>query len=143
MLRLTNNCKQIGLDFMFNSQFTFFHLFVCLLCPFESGSHYIALAGLELDMYTRLALDSQRSICLCLPSAAIKGVCATTPCIFSRDLDISVFSCGKKQETSLDYSKLVPAWLLDLRKKSKQGRYLSLLRKGSAAFWVLKTLACE
>lgn len=29
---------EIGLDFMFNS-YTFLHLFVCLLCLLESGSH--------------------------------------------------------------------------------------------------------
>lgn len=46
------------------------------------------------------------------------------PAIFSRGLDISVFSCGKTKQNktrqmSPDYFRLVPAWLLELRKKSK------------------------
>jgi hypothetical protein len=34
---------------------------------------YVALADLELTVLTRLALNSQRSICL--PNAGIKGMC--------------------------------------------------------------------
>lgn len=42
--------------------------FLCFGC-FQTGSlQYVALAVLELALYTRLA-------CLCLPSAGIKGVC--------------------------------------------------------------------
>lgn len=41
---------------------------------FETGSFYIALAVLELKMKTRLASKSQRSSCLGLPNAGIKGM---------------------------------------------------------------------
>lgn len=41
----------------------------------ETGSHYVvALAVLEIATQTRLALKSQRSTCLCLPRARIKGL---------------------------------------------------------------------
>lgn len=40
----------------------------------ETGTHYIALAGLELIRWTRMALDSQKCSCLCLQSIGIKGV---------------------------------------------------------------------
>jgi hypothetical protein len=45
-------------------------LFAC----FETGSLYIALADLELTMYTKIALNSQITY-LFLPSAGTKGVC--------------------------------------------------------------------
>lgn len=50
--------------------------FVCLLLFylfffFRTGSHYAALTVLELTLYTRPALNSQRS-CLCLTNAGIK-----------------------------------------------------------------------
>jgi hypothetical protein len=35
---------------------------------------YVALAVQELTKYTRLVSNSQRSICLCLPSAGIRGM---------------------------------------------------------------------
>lgn len=38
------------------------------------GSHYVFLAGLELTMYTKLALNSQRSACLFLPHVGIKDI---------------------------------------------------------------------
>ena len=41
---------------------------------FETESHYVALAVLELTMLTRLACNSQRSACFCLPSAGVKAV---------------------------------------------------------------------
>lgn len=40
----------------------------------ETGSYYVALVDLELTVYNRLALNSQRPACLCLLSAGIKGV---------------------------------------------------------------------
>lgn len=43
-----------------------------------TSSHYVALASLELDMYTRLALNSRISSCFCLLSAWIEGVCLHT-----------------------------------------------------------------
>jgi hypothetical protein len=49
---------------------SFCFIFVCL----ETGSHYVAVAVLELSMWTRLASNSQRSICLRLLSAGIKRV---------------------------------------------------------------------
>ena len=39
------------------------------------GSTYVVLAVLELTKYIKLAWYSQRSACLCYPSAEIKGVC--------------------------------------------------------------------
>jgi hypothetical protein len=45
-----------------------------LFILFETGSHYVALAVLKLAMQTRLDLNTQRSTCLCLPSAGKKGV---------------------------------------------------------------------
>ena len=42
---------------------------------YEPGSHYVALAGLELTLLTRLASNSQRFACLCLPSAGARGLC--------------------------------------------------------------------
>ena len=38
---------------------------------FETGSHCVGLAGLELTMLTELILNSS----LCFPSARIKGMC--------------------------------------------------------------------
>ena len=49
-------------------------LFISLF--FETGSHYVALATLEITMQTPQALNSQRSSGLSLsPSAEIKGMC--------------------------------------------------------------------
>ena len=45
----------------------------------EICSQCVALAGLELTMYTRLASNLWRVTCLCLLSTGIKGVCATMP----------------------------------------------------------------
>lgn len=39
-----------------------------------AGSHYVALAGLEVPMQTWLTLNSERLACLCLSSAGTKGV---------------------------------------------------------------------
>ena len=47
---------------------------------FERGSYILALAVLELTLQTRLALNSQRSAYLCLPSARIKDTCHHTQC---------------------------------------------------------------
>lgn len=48
---------------------------IYLLWAFETGSHSIALAILELVLLTKLASNSHRSACLCLPHAGIRGVC--------------------------------------------------------------------
>lgn len=45
---------------------------------FKIGSHYIALTGLELTRQTKLALNSEKSAPLCLPSTDGKA-CTTTP----------------------------------------------------------------
>ena len=45
--------------------------FIIYLISFDLESH-VALAVLELVMYPRLALNSQRSACLCLLSAGVK-----------------------------------------------------------------------
>lgn len=42
---------------------------------FEARSHSVPLAGLELTLWTRLALNSWSSSSLYLPSAGIKDVC--------------------------------------------------------------------
>lgn len=47
-------------------------LFVCFS---ETGSHYVVLAVLELNVYSSLVLNLQSSICLCLLSARTKSVC--------------------------------------------------------------------
>lgn len=47
-----------------------------MVCIFllDSISHFTALAVLELAVYTRVALNLQGSVCLCLSSVGIKGV---------------------------------------------------------------------
>lgn len=45
---------------------------------FETGSFYIFLVVQELTVWTRLALNSQRSSCLCLLKAGIKTMCHHT-----------------------------------------------------------------
>ena len=42
---------------------------------FETAFLCATLPVLELALKTRLALNSQRSICFCLPSAGIEGMC--------------------------------------------------------------------
>lgn len=50
------------------------HETLCLSASFETGSQYVALDGLKLNMYTRLSSNSLMSMCLCLASTEIKGV---------------------------------------------------------------------
>ena len=67
---------------------------------FQTGFLNIAaLAILKLSLYTRLALNSQRSVCLCFPSAGIKGVC------HHRRVETS-FNPGSKRESKLTYYSL-------------------------------------
>lgn len=59
-----------------------------LSCCFETRSHYVALTGLKFPLYTKLAVHSRKSSCLCLQNAGTKGMChhqAQTPgtCRFS------------------------------------------------------------
>lgn len=49
------------------------------LCLLGVGSHNPALTILELTVYTRLGLNSERSICLCLPIAGTNGCTTTFP----------------------------------------------------------------
>lgn len=42
---------------------------------FFHGSYYVALASIDLPMWTGLTLNSQKSVCLCLQSAEVKGAC--------------------------------------------------------------------
>lgn len=44
----------------------------------EPGSFHVTLAGLKLSVWTRLPFCLQRSTCLCLARAEIKGVTITT-----------------------------------------------------------------
>lgn len=53
---------------------------------FETGSHHIAEAGLKHVMCTRLALTSQKSTDVCLPSARIKDKDVLTTSSYSGDL---------------------------------------------------------
>lgn len=50
----------------------------CFVLFFETAFLYVALGVLEFSLWTRLALNSQRSPCHCLLSARIKGA-HTTP----------------------------------------------------------------
>lgn len=50
------------------------NLWWILLLLFESGFYYVVLVSLELAMYARLALNSEKSTCLCLSSVGIKDV---------------------------------------------------------------------
>lgn len=48
--------------------FVFRRLLICLLiclCVFTSGTHDVAMAGLDLTVYTRLPSSSRSSTCLC------------------------------------------------------------------------------
>jgi len=49
-----------------------FWVFV-LLCFFETRFLYVALAVVEFCSVDQAGLESQRSTCLCLPNAGIKG----------------------------------------------------------------------
>jgi hypothetical protein len=51
-------------------------LYIILI--FKTGSLYVALALLAVSMQSRLASNSQRSACLCQPSAGVNGVCHHT-----------------------------------------------------------------
>ena len=62
-------CMCVCIFVRFYCYFWVFCLFV-----FETGLHCIALGVLELTLWTRVALNSQRSTCLCLLSVVIKGV---------------------------------------------------------------------
>lgn len=59
-----------------DQQIMFFVLFCFFLIL--TGSHYVAVASLELNMYIRLALNLQRFTCFCLQSARVKSVCHNT-----------------------------------------------------------------
>lgn len=50
------------------------HDFIVVVVVFETESLYEVLAILELAMKITLALDSERSACLCLLSIGIKGM---------------------------------------------------------------------
>lgn len=50
-------------------------LLLCFAVCSEKGSHYAVLVGLEFAMQTKLALNSQKSTCICILSAEIKNVC--------------------------------------------------------------------
>lgn len=54
--------------------FGFLFLLFFLFLFFDTESHSVTLAGLELTLYPRLALNSQRFLHLSLPGAGIKGI---------------------------------------------------------------------
>lgn len=49
-------------------------LLICLF-SFDTGYYNIGLASPELSVWDMLASASQRSVCLCLLSAGINGLC--------------------------------------------------------------------
>ena len=66
---LTSHHGDFFLSFLFYLLFWFWFLFF-----FETGFLYVALAVLEPALYMSLASNSQRSACLYLLRAAIKGL---------------------------------------------------------------------
>lgn len=53
----------------------YLHIYQFFVCLFETGSHFVALAGLELTVCMKLTLNSRDiPACLCLLGAKIKGV---------------------------------------------------------------------
>jgi hypothetical protein len=63
---------------MAKATYILFFCFVLFCFVFETGFLCVALAVLELTLETRLALN-QKSACLCLSSAGIKGECHHCP----------------------------------------------------------------
>ena len=59
---------------MFISFIIFKVVITPLIVVVETGSYYVALVDLELTVYNRLALNSQRPACFCLLNAGIKVV---------------------------------------------------------------------
>ena len=55
---------------LFSGNFTFAHLSVYL----KTGFYNVGMVDLEVDTQTRLALNLQRSTCLCLQNTGMKGV---------------------------------------------------------------------
>ena len=76
--------------------------FICYFDFFKTESHYIALGVLEFTMRTRLASNSQRSACLCLPSAGIKDM----PPMSHRAVFLLSFLAGMKDRIIVKYSFL-------------------------------------
>lgn len=82
--------------------------------------HYVTLAGLEHNVQTRLALNLQRSVCLCL-SAGIKDLCCLCLAqknIFFKYFKINFFLCsfpfeklGKPQEVVKLQSRVLKKYL--------------------------------
>ena len=80
----------------------------------ETWFFCIVLTVQELALWTRLALNSQRSAWLCLPSAGIKGMCHHFLACFYIFLPCFCFSlwavhCGTENSGFLSYSS---PWLL-------------------------------
>lgn len=74
---LPGNCGVLGrppgngvLSVRYNTLFCYLFIY---LFTFETGSHCIALAGLELGVYTRLASTPQVFTCLCLLRADVRS----------------------------------------------------------------------
>jgi hypothetical protein len=59
--------------------FMFYFIYLLIYWFLKTGFLCVALAGLELTLQTRLALNLWRSTCLSLPSAGIKGICYHHP----------------------------------------------------------------
>ena len=72
----SSSCQAQFLGSVSIAMCTFWAAFACsLVCLFvETGFLCTALAVLEIAPQTRLTSNSQRSTCLCLPSAGIKGL---------------------------------------------------------------------
>lgn len=65
---------QVELSSQRKRDFNASYLILFVLFCFDTRSHCITMAVLELNMCTRLASDSQRSTSICLLRAEIKGV---------------------------------------------------------------------
>ncbi|XP_052599244.1 uncharacterized protein LOC128113528 [Peromyscus californicus insignis] len=60
----------------------------------QRGSHFIVLAVLKLTMQTNLARNSQKSVCLCLPSAGMKAFSHSWKSSGSSEI-LQAFSAGQ------------------------------------------------
>jgi hypothetical protein len=97
-------------------------------CLSETGSHYVALAGQDLGLQTRLALNLQRSTCLCLLSAKIKSMCHQTHLSLSLSLSLIFFlSFFLSLKTEFLYVALVVPLYTRLALNSQRSACLCLL----------------
>jgi hypothetical protein len=80
-------------------------IFFCFVLFFETGSHYVAQAGLELAMWPRLSLNPQSS-CFSILSARITGVFRHTQQECSWRPSLVMFSMSPHEEAQKFLSDL-------------------------------------